>query len=97
MKASPARNARNVLESSESVDLESEDLLALWLALPKARREEKFADTARAAEITGLSRRTIQFWIEIGSIKATTIGRKYEVDIDSLTQYLKDRCERQRS
>ncbi len=96
MKAGPARNTRNAPESSETAALANDDLLALWLGLPKQERYQKFADTARAAEITGLSRRTIQFWIEIGAIKAATIGRRYEVDLESLTRYLKDRSEKLR-
>ena len=67
----------------------NEELLELYLSLPKRQREERFADTAQAAEITGLSVRTIQSWIESGVVRAINIGKKYRVDVDSLRGYLK--------
>ncbi|MEW6210674.1 MAG: helix-turn-helix domain-containing protein [Acidobacteriota bacterium] len=75
--------------------MENQELLKLYLSLPGEQREKRFADTARTAEITGLSRRTIQFWIEVGAIKAISIGRKYRVDLDSLTAYLSVQLEKQ--
>ncbi len=72
----------------------NEELLNLYLTLPKRKREEKFADTARAAEIAGLSQRTIQLWIEIGSIKAIRIGKKYMVSLDSLMRYLRNQIDK---
>lgn len=70
----------------------NEELLKTYLALPKDERHKRFADTARAAEMAGVSRRTIQFWIEIGAVRALSIGKRYEVDLDSLTQYLLRAC-----
>ncbi|MCI0489968.1 MAG: helix-turn-helix domain-containing protein [Blastocatellia bacterium] len=75
-------------------DLSDQELLDLYLALSGKQRDEKFADTARAAEIAGLARRTIQMWIEIGAIRAILIGKQYRVSIDSLTDYLKGRNDR---
>lgn len=66
-----------------------EELLELYLTLPKGKREERFADTARAAEMAGLSVRTIQLWVESGAVRAVTVGRKYRVDLQSLRDYLK--------
>jgi len=74
---------------SKANSLSDEDLLELYLSLSKEQREKRFADTMRAAEITGLSIRTIQFWIENGLVRAVTIGRKYKVDLVSLKEFLK--------
>lgn len=72
-----------------TIDLVAEELLDLYLSLPKKQREERFTDTTQAAEITGLSVRTIQFWIESGAVQAISVGRKYRVDLNSLREYLK--------
>lgn len=76
------------------VNLTDEELLELYLSLPKEQREKRFIDTAQAAEITGLSVRTMQSWIESGVVRAVHIGKKYQVDLDSLREYLKDRTDR---
>lgn len=76
-------------------DGESNDLLEIYLTLPHKQREQRFADTASAAKITGLTQRTIQLWIEFGAIRAIPIGRKYKIDLDSLKAYLKSRIELQ--
>ncbi len=65
-----------------------EELLRMYLKLPKKERSELFADTARAAELTDLSQRTIQLWIETGAIRAISIGKKYQVYLESLGDYL---------
>jgi excisionase family DNA binding protein len=71
------------------------DLLNIFLGLPVKQREQRFADTASAAKITGLTQRTIQLWIEFGVIRAIPIGRKYQIDLESLIAYLKSRIELQ--
>ena len=71
-----------------AVNPTNEELLKLYLSLPKRERDEKFVDTARAAEITGLTRRTIQLWIEVGAVRAIHVGKKYEIELDSLVQRL---------
>ena len=65
-----------------------EELLRLYLKLPKQERRELFADTARAAELTDLSQRTIQLWIETGAIRAVPIGKKYQIYLESLRDFL---------
>jgi excisionase family DNA binding protein len=76
--------------SERSSDLtDSERLLQLYLTLPERKRHEEFAGTAEVAEITCLSQRTIQLWIEIGAIQAISIGKKYQVYLSSLREYLK--------
>ena len=77
-----------------SAYLSDEELMELYLAMPPGQRDKMFADTARAAEITGLTQRTIQFWIETGAIQAVAVGRKYRVSLESLTGYLKRRKEK---
>ena len=71
-----------------SVLMPDEDLLDQFLSLPKLQREERFITTSRAAEITGLSIRTIQLWIESGYVRSFTIGKKYRIDRRSLVDYL---------
>lgn len=74
-----------------------EDLLRLYLKLPKEERSNFFADTARAAELTDLSQRTIQFWIETGAIRAVSIGKKYQVYLKSLDDYLNEQAKKRAS
>lgn len=66
-----------------------EDLLDEYLASTRAVRRERFADTAQAAELAGMSQRTIQLWIEIGAILAVRVGHRYQVDLNSLRAYLR--------
>jgi excisionase family DNA binding protein len=65
-------------------------LLDLYLATPNKQRDEQFVSTARAAEIAGLSQRTIQFWIDSGALSAIRIGKNYRVNRDSLRGYLQE-------
>jgi excisionase family DNA binding protein len=76
-------------------DGDNNNLLEMYLTLPQKQREQRFADTASAAKITGLTQRTIQLWIEFGAIRAIPIGRKYKIDLDSLKAYLRSRVELQ--
>jgi excisionase family DNA binding protein len=77
-----------------ATNLKNEELLELYLCLPKKRREERFTDTAHAAEMTGLSVRTIQSWIESGVVRAIHIGKKYQVDLNSLKEFLRGQTDR---
>ena len=81
--------------SEDENDGDRRDLLEMYLTLPHKQREQRFADTASAAKITGLTQRTIQLWIEFGAIRAIPIGRKYKIDLESLKAYLKSRVELQ--
>ena len=65
-----------------------EQLLEHYLELDDQRRTRLFADTARVADLLGVSRRTIQLWIELGAIRAVRIGRKYQVDLKSVKAHL---------
>lgn len=79
--------------SSNPSESSSEILLEYYLSLPTQRRDQEFAETSRAAEITGLSQRTIQLWIELGAIRAIFIGGKYKILLESMKTYLKTRLE----
>jgi excisionase family DNA binding protein len=70
-------------------DLSDEKLLKDFLDLPEKQRAKRFADTARAAKLTGLSQHTIVNWIKHGHLRATRIGKKYQVELASLYRYLK--------
>lgn len=78
---------------ADDIDPSSEELLDLYLNLPPKHRTRRFADTARAAKMTGLTQRTIQLWIEFGDIRAVHIGRKYQIDLRSLKSFLRSRVE----
>jgi excisionase family DNA binding protein len=71
----------------------TKDLLDLYLGASAQERGKLFVDTERAAQLTGLSRRTIQFWIETGAVRAIAIGRRYEVYLPALTSYLQTRMD----
>ena len=73
---------------AEIANLTDAELLHLYLSLPTASREKEFINTAQAAEITGLSIRTIQLWIESGAVRAIAIGRKYQIVLESLKAHL---------
>jgi excisionase family DNA binding protein len=79
--------SRNILPT-QTASPTDEELLELYLTLPRKKREERFISTAQTAELTGLSVRTIQFWIESGLVRAVSVGKKYRVDTDSLREYL---------
>jgi excisionase family DNA binding protein len=81
-------------DSPGPIELDGELLLEYYLSLPKNRRDQEFAETARAAEIAELSQRTIQLWIEMGSIQAIFIGGKYKILLESMKTYLKTHLER---
>jgi excisionase family DNA binding protein len=73
--------------------LKEAELLNLYLSLPPGARERAFLSTAQAAEITGVSIRTIQLWIESGVIRALVIGRKYRVVLESLRAHLESQLD----
>lgn len=85
MQPSPTKTTEVALTDSE--------LLKLYLSAADHERTKLFADTGRAADLTGLSRRTIQFWVETGAIRAIAIGRRYEIYLPNLMWYLETRME----
>jgi excisionase family DNA binding protein len=80
------------MEQLSTIDVPSDnELLELYLRLQANDRAARFADTARAAELVGLSRRTIQSWIDAGVIRAIPVGKKYQVCLESLRACLRQR------
>jgi len=65
---------------------QSQWLLEKWIVPDK--RKQLFVDTAAAAQIAGVSRRTVQDWINSGKLTSLRIGKKYQVLLDSLLKYL---------
>ncbi len=65
------------------------ELLKLYLNGTTKQREQLFADTAHAAKFAGISRRTVQFWIGIGLVRAVRAGKQYRVSLDSLSEYFR--------
>jgi excisionase family DNA binding protein len=61
-----------------------QELIEAYLSLRAEERSESFPNTARAAEIIGVSQRTIQFWIEIGRLNAIRVGKKYRIPVAAL-------------
>jgi excisionase family DNA binding protein len=82
-------NTTSLFETSHPTDAE---LLNLYLSSPPAAREKTFMTTAQAAEFTGVSMRTIQFWIESGAVRAVVVGRKYRILIQSLREHIEDQA-----
>jgi len=79
---------------ADIADLTDAELLSLYLSLPPAAREKEFIVTAQAAEMTGVSMRTIQLWIESGAVRAIAIGRKYRIVVESLRGHLRSQMDR---
>jgi hypothetical protein len=52
------------------------ELVNIWLSMSREERKQKFAGTARAAEMAGVSQRTVQFWIDAGYLMSLRIGKK---------------------
>ena len=64
------------------------ELINIWLSMSREARKQKFAGTARAAEIAGVSQRTVQFWIDSGHLVSLRIGKKYQIYLPSLMDHL---------
>lgn len=85
----------DTVSPAEISHLTDAELLNLYLSVPPAFREKAFISTAQATEITGMSIRTIQLWIESGAIRAIAIGRKYRIVLESLKAHLKSQMNKQ--
>lgn len=77
------------------LSLADEELLSLYLSLSPTNRDEVFISTVQAADLTGVSMRTIQLWAECGTVRAILIGRKYRILLESLREHL--RCQMSRN
>jgi len=63
-------------------------LLKYWLSLSQEIRREEFADTRRAADIAGVSSRTMRNWIDAGFVCSLRIGKKHQISVNSLKRYM---------
>lgn len=79
-----ARTNCHLSSHSSSEEPTQEELLDIYLSLSKEHREQRFASTSHVAEMLGLAQRTIQTWVDTGSIRAVRVGKKYQVDLHSL-------------
>jgi excisionase family DNA binding protein len=82
--------AQRAAVQAQSTALALSELLDLYLATPQKHREELFVSTARAAEVAGVSRRTIQSWIDCGDLSAIRIRKCYKVSRDSFREFLEE-------
>lgn len=60
-----------------------------WRCTPEIRRQE-FLDTAGVARQLGVSRRTVQYWIQVGKLPAIRIGNTYRVARVSLRELVQE-------
>lgn len=84
----------NTASPSKITGLTDAEILNLYLSLPPTSRGGAFVSSAQAAKITGVSIRTIQFWIESGAVRAIVIGRKYRIILESLKAHLETQMSR---
>jgi excisionase family DNA binding protein len=87
------KNGEDQMSKASRITTDSDKvgLLELYLSLSESQRNQEFPTTRHAEELTGVSRRTIQYWIDIGEIEAIFVGRKYRVYFKSLKSYLRNR------
>ena len=64
------------------------DLLDRWISMSPEKRSRTYVDTARAARIAGMSRRTILNWIHAGCIISLQIGKKHQILLRSLKTHI---------
>jgi excisionase family DNA binding protein len=69
-----------------------EELLQCYLDLSTKERDARFAEVSRAAQLTGISPRTIQRWAKQHRIQAIFIAERYRIEINSLYNYIKQRA-----
>src|SRR4030095_13781505 len=84
------------MHDTSNIFTSDEDLLVEFLSLPRLLREERFITTSRAADLTGLSIRTIQLWVESGYVRSFTVGKRYRIEQHSLVEYLNAQLEARR-
>lgn len=73
------------------------DLLGYYLSLSPLKRKELFTDTAGAADRIGVSQRTIQSWVDAGLVRAIPIGKKFQVQLDSLLSHVRGHVSNRRT
>ncbi len=81
----PRSSLRNTTRDSKR------ELLDGWFSMSTKERRQWYAGTARAAEIAGVSRRTLLDWIHAGKVASLRIGKKHHVYLMSLKTHLNHR------
>lgn len=89
----PRNQASNTSPKKKEVSSERLRLLEIYTSLSPKQREQKFAGSDRAAEIAGVSRRTIAKWINEGKIDSIFIANKHHIWLDSLNAHLQNHVE----
>ncbi|MEP7340519.1 MAG: helix-turn-helix domain-containing protein [Acidobacteriota bacterium] len=87
------QKAPNTSPAGKDVPSERRRLLAIYVSLPPKEREKKFAGSERAAEIAGVSQRTIAKWINEGKIDSIFVANRHHVWLDSLLTHLEGHVE----
>jgi excisionase family DNA binding protein len=76
--------------SGKSSHYSKQVLWEIWISSSDSNRAELFIDSRAAAQMAGVTQRTIRLWIECGSISAIPIGKKLRIYAASLKQFLKN-------
>ncbi|MBX7223008.1 MAG: helix-turn-helix domain-containing protein [Blastocatellia bacterium] len=67
---------------------DTEKLIDLYLNSSPKDRNKLFAPAARVAERLGVTQRTVQYWVENGSLQCINIGHRRLVYLKSLGAFL---------
>jgi excisionase family DNA binding protein len=73
-----------------SRQLEAPDTVDLFWSLSPLERERQFVTTSEAAHQIGISRRTLQNWVQLGEVRAIKVGKNYRVLLASVKARLID-------
>ena len=79
--------------SQRNFDATTVSLLTIYQQLPEEQRQIRFVSTEAVAVRYELSQRTVQRWIKKRMIVAVPVGKKYHVDLLSLTAFLEKLAE----
>ncbi len=74
----------------EAEESHEEKLLNRYLILRGQAREKEFVSTTLAAEMAGVTQRTIIRWINEGKVFGIRIGKKRQIYVGSLQSYLQE-------
>jgi excisionase family DNA binding protein len=67
----------------------AKDLVEMFLSTGAEGDKADFVDTAGAARMLRVSRRTVQAWIDEDRVKAVRVGKKYWLYVPSIRECLK--------
>jgi excisionase family DNA binding protein len=88
MKREPDMVSRISLSINALHPTHERELLDIYLSLAPDERKRLFASTAVIASNFEVSQRTLQRWIEEGSILAIRVGGKYQVYLPAVERYI---------